>query len=134
MERQPVRTSMPDGPAWCVAYELLTKIIEERRASSASARTWSYESIGKELGVSGVAISNICRGRTRQPNPRLVTKLAELLGVPVETIVVGRLPVDIDWLAPEILEGLRRLQDPGRRDEVARCLRNLLWMGAERDG
>jgi transcriptional regulator with XRE-family HTH domain len=131
MKRQPPHTSAQDGSAWCVSRERLTKIIEERRARSATR--WSYESIGKALGVSGVSISNICRGKTRQPSPRLMIELAALLEVPVESIVEGRLPVDIDWLDPEILEGLRRLRDPSRRDEVARCLRNLLWLGPARD-
>jgi hypothetical protein len=51
----------------------------------------------------------------------------------VETIVEGRLPVCVDWLDPEILQGLRRLEDPQRRGEVTRCLRNLLWLGATPD-
>jgi len=134
MTGQPTNVSALDGSSWCVAREQLAKIIDERRASAGSAATWSYEGIGKVLGVSGVAISNICRGKTKQPSMRLMHELADLLDVPVETVIDGRLPVDIDWLEPEILEGLRRLQDPDRREEVARCLRNLLWLGAKHNG
>lgn len=128
MSQQAPDASNSNG-AWHVRSEHLITVIEERRVNVPSG-VWSYEALGERLGVSGAAISNICRGKTRQPSPRLLRELADVLGVPVEAFVHGRLPADIDWLAPDILEGLRRLEDPGRRDEITRCLRNLLWLGA----
>ena len=130
--KTPPTGSTSESLTWYVRHRELSALVEQRRAASGRSGGWTFEALGKAVGLSGAAISNICNGKTRQPSPRVLCDLAELLDVPVETIVWGRLPLDVDWLPPEVVEGLRRLRDPQRQHEVTRCLQNLLWLGAQR--
>jgi transcriptional regulator with XRE-family HTH domain len=113
---------------WTVRHHELARLIDEKRAEPGSYDTWSFETLGRATGISGKAVKNIYSGMVRQPDPSIARGLADLLGVPVETITDGPVPLSLSWLDREIAEGLERLDDPRRQQEIARSLRNLLWL------